>query len=112
MLTTDGLKGLGANVDEGLGRCMNNEGFYLKMAEMALNDPSFEQLDELVRRGDLEGGFEKAHALKGVLNNVALKSLAEPVMEITELLRARTEMDYSELLARINTILADYRALI
>ncbi|MBR0399690.1 MAG: hypothetical protein IJH95_02580 [Mogibacterium sp.] len=48
MLTTEGLKGLGANVDEGLNRCMNNEEFYLKMAEMALADPSFELLDELV----------------------------------------------------------------
>ena len=112
MLTTEGLKGVGANVDEGLNRCMNNEEFYLKMAEMALADPSFEQLDELVKKGDLEGGFEKAHALKGVLNNVALTSLAEPVMEITELLRARTEMDYSEVLGRIDAVLAEYRALI
>lgn len=112
MLSLDGLKELGANIEDGLERCMNNEEFYLQMAEMAMNDPAFEQLDEMVRAGDLDGGFEKAHALKGVLNNVSLSSLAEPVMEITEYLRARTEMDYSDLLDRINAVLEDYRSLI
>jgi HPt (histidine-containing phosphotransfer) domain-containing protein len=112
VFTKEGLKNLGANVDEGICRCMNNEEFYLKMAEMAINDSSFEQLDELVRKGDLDAGFEKAHALKGVLNNVSLTSLAEPIMELTEHLRARTEMDYSDLLDRIAEKLKEYRALL
>lgn len=112
MLTLQGLKELGANIDEGLDRCMNDEGFYLRMAEMAMNDPAFVQMDELVRAGDLEGGFEKAHALKGVLNNVSLTSLAQPVMEITEYLREKTDMDYSDVLDKINAVLADYRSLL
>ena len=111
MLTIDGLKELGANTDEGLARCMGNEAFYLRMAGMALADDGFEKLDAAVRRGDLDEGFERAHSLKGVLSNVALTSLAEPVAEITEHLRARESMDYSGLLDQIGTELAKYRAL-
>ena len=45
--------------------------------------------------------FEAAHALKGVLGNLSLTPLYEPVQEITELLRNRTEMDYTPLLETI-----------
>ena len=39
--------------------------------------------------------------MKGVLGNLSLTPLSEPVMEITELLRSRTEMDYTPLLTKI-----------
>ena len=56
MITIDALKALGANTDEGLARCMNNEAFYLRMVGMALADEGYEKLDEAVRRGDLNEG--------------------------------------------------------
>lgn len=111
MITIDALKAAGANTDEGLARCMNNEAFYLRMVGMALADEGYEKLDAAVRRGDLDEGFERAHALKGILSNVSLTSLAEPVIEITEDLRDRKEKDYSELLDRIAAEVAKYRAL-
>ena len=112
MLTIDALKALGANTDEGLTRCMNNEAFYLRMVGMALADDSFEKLAEAVDRGDLDEAFEKAHALKGVLSNVSLTTIAEPVSEITEDLRARTDKDYSAQIAVIAEEIAKYRALV
>ena len=39
MLTIDALRAYGADVDDGLRRCMNNEGFYLKLVEKAAADP-------------------------------------------------------------------------
>ncbi len=111
MITIDALKAAGANTDEGLARCMNNEAFYLRMVGMALADEGYEKLEEAVRRGDLDEGFERAHALKGILSNVSLTSLAEPVIEITEDLRDRKEKDYSGLLERISAEVAKYRAL-
>lgn len=111
MITIDALKAAGANTDEGLARCMNNEAFYLRMVGMALADEGYEKLDAAVRGGDLDEGFERAHALKGILSNVSLTSLAEPVIEITEDLRDRKEKDYSELLDRIAAEVAKYRAL-
>ena len=112
MLTIDNLKSLGANTDEGLARCLGKEDFYLRMVSMALADNGFEKLREAVISGDLNEGFERAHALKGVLSNVALTTLADPIAEITEELRARNEIDYSGLLDRIDEELQKYRALL
>ena len=101
MLTTDALFAYGANVKEGLARCMNNEGFYLRLVKMAANDENFTKLEEAVEAHDLDAGFHAAHALKGVLANLAITPALEPVAEMTELLRARTDTDYGPLLDRV-----------
>ena len=103
MLTVESLRAWGANVDEGLGRCLNNETFYLGLVSKALQDPSFDQLKEAVEAGDLGRGFEIAHALKGVMANLALTPILNPVIKITELLRARTVTDYGPLLTEITS---------
>lgn len=54
-----------------------------------------------MRDGDLAGAFDTAHALKGVLGNLFLTPVYEPVSEITELLRAKQEADYAPLIDRI-----------
>jgi len=102
MLTIEKLRAWGANVDEAMARCLNNEAFYLRLADKALQDPNFDRLKEAVAAGDLDRAFEAAHALKGVLANLALTPILDPVLEITELLRSRTQTDYAPLLARID----------
>jgi len=111
MITLDTLKELGADTASGMARCINDEGFYLKMVSMAIQDPSFEQLKEAISAGDLDTAFERAHSLKGVMGNVALTSLFEPISELTEELRARNDIDYSGYMDRIFTELEKYRAL-
>lgn len=101
MLTIDSLREYGANVDEGLQRCMNNEGFYLKMVAKILDDTSCEKLEKALKENDLDAAFEAAHALKGVTANLSLTPIYEPVCEITELLRGRTQTDYSPYLEKI-----------
>jgi uncharacterized protein YpuA (DUF1002 family) len=101
MLTVDALRAWGANVDDGLKRCLNNEAFYLKLVGKAAEDPQFDRLKDAVAAGDLERGFELAHAMKGVTANLALTPLEEPIREITELLRARKEADYTALTGTI-----------
>ncbi len=105
MMTVDALKSFGANVDEGLRRCMNNEGSYLKMVSKAVQNDSFEKLEGAlegaVKEGDLGAAFDAAHALKGVLANLALSPIHEPICEIVELLRGKTQMDYSPLVQKI-----------
>ena len=66
-MTLDDLIAFGANVDEGLGRCMNNEGFYLRLVESLKGEKGFESLKAAIDAGDLDAAFEAAHALKGVL---------------------------------------------
>ena len=101
MITIDSLAAYGADTKEGLTRCMNNESFYLRMVKMIPGDENFGKLFDAVGRGDLDAAFEAAHALKGPTGNLALTPLYAPVCEITELLRARTEMDYAPLIEMI-----------
>ena len=103
MLTIETLKEFGADVNEGLNRCMNNESFYLMLIGKALADKRLEQLEEQLSNKDLDGAFESAHALKGMYANLSLTPLSKPIIEMTELLRNRTEMDYSLLLDEVKT---------
>ena len=111
MITLNTLKELGADTASGMARCINDEGFYLKMVSMALQDSNFDQLKEAISAGDLDTAFERAHSLKGVMGNVALTSLFEPLSELTEELRARNDIDYSGYMDRIFTELEKYRSL-
>ena len=53
MLTLEKLKECGVNINDGMKRCMNNEAFYLRLVNMALDDGVFEE-----RRceGNIRGG--------------------------------------------------------
>ena len=109
MLTIDNLKEFGANTEEGLARCLNNEGFYLNLVKSVQNDTNIAVLKDAIAANDLDTAFEAAHALKGVLGNLSLTPVLEPCAEITELLRARADADYAPLLLkleeRFNTLL-------
>ena len=102
MLTVEKLRAWGANVDEAMERCLHNEAFYMRLVDKALQDPLFGRLKEAVGSGELDKAFEAAHALKGVMANLALTPILDPVREITELLRNRTQTDYAPLLAAID----------
>lgn len=101
MLTIDALRSFGADVDSGLGRCMDNESFYFRLVKMALEDASFERLSAAAASGDVKAAFEAAHSLKGVLGNLSLTPLFAPASEITELLRSGTAVDVSVQLAEL-----------
>lgn len=101
MLTIEKLREFGADVDEGLGRCMNNEAFYLRLVGMTAADGNFDRLRDSLAANDLDAAFEAAHALKGVLGNLSLSPLFRPASELTELLRRKTPGDYDALLAEI-----------
>ena len=99
MLTIQGLKDLGVNTAEGVARCINNESFYIRMVSKGIESfGKFDDLKAAVDKGDLDSAFAVAHDLKGLTGNLSLTQLYEPVSEITELLRAHTEMDYTPLM--------------
>ena len=100
-MTLDDLIAFGANVDEGLSRCMNNETFYLRLVESLKGEKGFKSLQTAIAAGDLDAAFEAAHALKGVLGNLSITPLYEPVAEITELLRVKQDADYPALVDAI-----------
>lgn len=100
-MTIEQLKAFGANTDEGVSRCVDNEEFYLMMVGKAMEDKNFDKLKEAIDAGDKKSAFEAAHALKGTLGNLSLDPILNPVKEITELLRANTDMDYTSLVDEI-----------
>lgn len=95
MLTIDVLKASGADVESGLARCMGMEDFYLNLVTKALEDKNFDVLQEKLAQKDYDAAFEAAHALKGVLGNLSLEPMYSTVCEITELLRVRSDVDYT-----------------
>ena len=101
MLTMEALRRFGANTEEGLSRCMNNEGFYLKLVNMELESRGFEKLAASLEQGEWHAAFEAAHSLKGSLGNLALTPLYVPAAELTERLRDGKEIDYADLLAEM-----------
>lgn len=112
MLTVEQLKACGANAGEGLARCLNNEAFYLRMVGMGLGDKNFDRLREAVAAGDAREAFEAAHALKGVMGNLALTPLYASLSELTERLRGQEEIgDVSALMDEVTAQLDRFQAL-
>lgn len=100
-MTIQDLAAFGADINTGLQRCMNNETFYLRLVKMVPNEPGFPKLYEAMDARDLDAAFSAAHALKGSVSNLALTPLSAPLVELTELLRARSDTDYTALMETI-----------
>lgn len=98
MLTLEKLDNYGADTKDGITRCVNNEALYLKFVNKFLEDNTFIKLKQSIDNNYLDEAFECAHSLKGVLANLSLTPLYSIIYEITELLRKRTNMDYSNLI--------------
>ncbi len=96
-MTVKDLEDFGADVQEGLARCLNKEDFYLKLVNMWRADKKIEGLGPALQSKDYDAAFEIIHALKGTLGNLALTPILKPVLEMTELLRSRTDTDYTPL---------------
>ena len=112
MITIEGLRAFGAGVDEGLARCMNNEAFYLRLVNMELGDVNFTKLQDALSSGKTQEAFAAAHALKGVLGNLALTPIYQPMTELTEILRnADGQADPGNLPERIMESFAALKAL-
>lgn len=95
MITIEKLNELGVDTKEGLARCMNNEKFYIKMVTMGIKDAHFEMLEKAIADKNLEEAFESAHALKGIIGNLAIAPIYNPLNRLTEMLRAKMNANYA-----------------
>lgn len=111
MLTIEALKNYGADVEDGLKRCMNFESFYLELVQTAIKDTKIDSLETAIHDSNLKQAFEIAHGMKGMYTNLSLSPLSNPVIEITELLRNQVQTDYSALLTEIKTQFEALKAL-
>lgn len=113
MLTLENLRTYGANVEEGMGRCFNNESFYLGLIPVGLADGNFDKLAKAMEENNVAAAFEAVHALKGSIGNLALTPLYTLLSELTEQFRGKTEMpDVADLYARVQAAVAEARKLL
>ncbi len=101
MTIIEKLNAWGANTEIGIKRCANSEALYLRLINMVPKNDGFEKLEEAIASNNLKDAFQAAHGLKGILSNLELSPLLNPILEITELLRNNTNMDYSKLVSEI-----------
>lgn len=101
MITINKLREFGCNVDEGLARCVNNEDLYLRLVNTLLKDNKVEELKEAIENRDLDKAFQIAHSLKGVYGNLSITPLYNKICVLVELLRNKTEIDYSSIVQEI-----------
>lgn len=85
---------MGGDYSEVAGRFVT-EARVEKFAKMFLRDTSFEMLKQTMQAKDYKEAFRASHTLKGVCQNLALKGLEKPVVELTDLLRNYETMDVS-----------------
>ena len=104
MITMQALKDFGADTESGLSRCLEREEFYLKMVNMAISNPKFDELGDAIEADNLESAFELCHALKGITGNVGLDPLYKKLCDMTELLRHKENADYRFLYADIKEL--------
>lgn len=104
MMTIESLKAAGANVEEGLARCLNKEDFYLKMVNMGLNNQNFQLLGPALEAKDFDRAFELCHSLKGVIGNLSLTPLYDLICTLTEMLRSKNYTDCTGLYSQIMTM--------
>lgn len=88
-----------------------NEALYLKLVATIPGEANFGKLKDSIAAKDLKAAFLAAHALKGVLGNLSLTPLYMKVVDITELLRSKTDTDYAPLLSDILALQEELRKL-
>ena len=84
MITIETLKAYGADIDEGLARCMGMEEFYLQLVGTMLEDANFAKLDAAVEAKDAKAGFEAAHALHESMGCIAFENHDMGIYFITD----------------------------
>ena len=104
MITIEKLREFGADVDDGLSRCLNKADFYIYLVCKLTEDKTLYLLEQQLIRKDLDGAFETAHSLKGVYANLSLTPLTGPFTDLTELLRNRNDTEYTGLIDKLKTV--------
>lgn len=112
MITMEKLRMYGANADEGLARCVNNEALYLRLVGLLPKDENHKRLKEAAASGDTDKVFEAAHAIKGAIGNLSITPLYEKISEITESARAHVAADYAGMVDDFMEMLEEFSELI
>lgn len=92
---------MGSDYEGVLGR-MGSEAMIKRFALKFLQDPSFNNLKDNLKKGDGEEAFRAAHTLKGVCLNLGFDELYKVSAELTEKLRGRETAGSEELFQKVS----------
>ena len=106
------LENIGCNIKEGLERCLNKEDFYLKLLKMAVSENKVYELKDSINNKDYDKAFSISHTLKGVYANLAITPLYNLLYNLTEELRIKKEMDYTNEISEIISLFEKIKSII
>lgn len=92
------LQMAGVNMELVMSRFMGNEMLYIKFLKRFIEDESFKNMQSEFKQGQLDGAFEAAHTLKGLISNLGLDGIMCSISPITETLRAGSDEGVRELM--------------
>lgn len=95
------LKALGADVDDGLARCMNNKSLFERLLKKVPDNIEKLEVLSFIDAGDYATAFSNAHTIKGVAGNLSLTPLFTAYSEIVALLRADKPDEARQMLVEI-----------
>ena len=95
------LEGLGADVQDGMNRFMNNVALYEKMLKKFPAAAEKLPVHSCFAAGDLETALANAHTLKGMTGNLSLTPLFRAYTNIVSLLRESRPQEAQTILESI-----------
>lgn len=78
----------GVDINDGLGRLMNNSAIYEKLLKKLPDSINKQEVLSFIDSGDIETATRNAHTIKGVTGNLSVTPLYTAYTEIVNLLRA------------------------
>ncbi len=96
----------GFEMDKTLARFMGKEDLYEKFLLRFQDDKNMEKLKSAYENDNMEEAFFAAHTLKGVVANLGMEPLLEPLTPLVEKFRAGKKDDEAE--AYYNEVIACY----
>lgn len=88
------LKAGGIDYEEGLERFSGNEQLYAKYLKKLPENNTYQEMKELVLKGEIQQAFEAAHKLKAFIGNLSISHFYDKIRVLTEELRAGVKKDY------------------
>ena len=82
------LEAWGCNIQDALFNVMGDKEFYQKLLKRFLEDPSVEELDKAVYRGDLSAAIRASHEIKGTTATLGLVPLNQEISKFLDMIRS------------------------
>ena len=106
------LNDWGGDVSKARERLLEDDELYVSCLMKFAEDENFALLDSCMKKGDLKGAFDHAHAIKGVAGNLGLTPLFKAASKIVESLRANVNDNLDDMLEETMKLKDEFKRII